>query len=109
MKRNLAKPCALRKEGWIIPYLAGAEQMSDTMVDLSPGISEQKKRTVSKFKVLLFQLEELEAEMIEIVTGPNLDKMGDVTADGNMCAYAKQNSLLYKTACSTSTEPLSRA
>ena len=83
--------------------------MSDTMVDLSPGISEQKKRTVSKFKVLLFQLEELEAEMIEIVTGPNLDKMGDVTADGNMCAYAKQNSLLYKTACSTSTEPLSRA
>ena len=33
--------------------------------------------------------------MIKIVTGPNLEKMGDVTADGNMCACAKQNTLFY--------------
>jgi len=91
-KWNVAKPCGVSKEGWLIPYPPGAKQMSDTMVELSLGVRFQKKKTVVRILDLFPMFEE--NNLIEIVTGPNLDKMGEVTADGNMRAYAKQNTLL---------------
>jgi len=83
----------MSKEGWLIPYPAGAEQMNDTMVELSPGVRFRKKGTVLRFLALFVKFEG--GNLVEIVTGPNLDKMGEATADGNMHAYAKQNTLLY--------------
>jgi len=90
-KWDVAKPCVRSKEGWLVPYPAGAEQMTDTMVNLSLGVRFQNKKTVVTINDLLPKFEE--TNLIEIVTGPNLDKMGEMTADGNMRAYTKQNIL----------------
>lgn len=93
LRWDLSKPASLSKEGYVIPYPPGAEQMSNTMVNLSPVVSVQKKMTAIKCKEALFQLEK--DGFVEIVTAPNLDHMGEKTDDGFHRAYSKQNILLY--------------
>jgi len=101
MKRNLAKPCTMSKEGWIIPYLAGAGQMSGTMVDLSPGIGEQRRGLFPSSTCSSFSWRKM--KWSRLWQGLILTRcvMWQLMAT---CVPMRS-----RTPCSTPTEPLSRA
>ena len=78
-------------QGRIIPYPVGAVDVDDITAAASPAARQENKPSANKCHAILLWLHF--AGLVEIVTGPNLDTMGETTKDGLLRVYAKQNVL----------------
>ena len=88
-----SRPATVSMQGKIVPYPVGVVDVDDMMAASSPAVRKEIKPSANKCLVILFWLHL--CGLVEIVTGPNLDKMGETNEDGVLRVYGKQNVLFY--------------
>jgi len=86
-------PDGFKKWDSSTPLPLGAQHMSIKEIEMSPAVRKNTKQTSGRCLAGLINLEQ--AGKFKLITAPSLINMGEVTEDGLICSYAKQNTLLY--------------